>query len=99
MTGAGAFKKTQKAKARPHRERQQPGARKNLGILEKKKDYKLRANDYKSKRDAIKLLKQKAEFKNPDEYYFGMANAKMVDGEHTSTKEGLSKGTYKRRRC
>ena len=91
---SSAFKKTQKATARPHRERPQPAFRKKLGLLEKKKDYKLRAANYKQKQEKLKQLKQKAEFKNPDEFYFGMINAKLVDGEHVATNEGLSKGTH-----
>lgn len=92
MTGASAFKKTQKATARPHRERSQPAFRKKLGLLEKKKDYKQRADNYKQKSAKLTQLKQKAEFKNPDEFYFGMVNSKLVDGEHVTKNEGLSKG-------
>ena len=90
---SSAFKKSQKAASRPHRERAQPGFRKHLGLLEKKKDYKLRANNFKQKEAKLLQLRKKAEFKNPDEYYMAMANAKLVDGVHTKKEEGLSKGT------
>ena len=90
---SSAFKKTQKAAARPHRERSQPGFRKKLGLLEKKKDYKLRADNFKKKEKRIFDLKRKAEFKNPDEFYFGMINSRLVDGVHTKNTEGMTKGT------
>merc|ERR1739838_132313 len=88
---SSTFKKSQKAAARPHRERAQPGFRKHLGLLEKKKDYKLRANNFKQKEKKLLQLRKKAEFKNPDEFYMGMINAKLVDGVHTADKEGLSR--------
>ena len=91
---SSAFKKTQKAAARPHRERSQPGFRKKLGLLEKKKDYKLRADNFKKKEKRIFDLKRKAEFKNPDEFYFGMINSRLVDGVHTKNTEGMTKGTF-----
>jgi len=87
---SSAFKKSQKAASRPHRERAQPGFRKHLGLLEKKKDYKLRANNFKQKEAKLLQLRKKAEFKNPDEYYMAMANAKLVGGVHTKAKEGLT---------
>lgn len=64
-------------KTRTYRERSQPAARKQLGLLEKKKDYKLRANDFHKKQDALKVLKEKAAFKNPDEFYYKMTHTRM----------------------
>ncbi|KAL1511049.1 hypothetical protein AB1Y20_005873 [Prymnesium parvum] len=74
-------------KTRTYRERAQPAARKNLGLLEKKKDYKLRANDFHRKQEALKVLQEKAAFKNPDEFYYKMVHTKMQDGVHTGRKE------------
>lgn len=67
---------------REHKERSQPEARQHMGLLEKKKDYILRARDYHAKSDAIKKLKEKAAFRNKDEFYFGMVNTKTVKGVH-----------------
>lgn len=69
-------------KTRKYRERSQPSARAHLGLLEKKKDYKLRAKDFHKKEDAIKKLKQKAALKNPDEFYFKMVNTSTEGGVH-----------------
>ena len=69
-------------KTRTYRERSQPAARQHLGLLEKKKDYKLRAKDFHRKEDAIQKLREKASFRNPDEYYFGMAHTKVEGGVH-----------------
>ena len=65
-----------------HKERSQPQGRKHLGILEKKKDYKKRADDYHRKEDRIKVMQQKASMRNPDEFYFGMNKTQMKDGKH-----------------
>jgi len=69
-------------KTRTYRERAQPASRAHLGLLEKKKDYKLRAKDFHKKEDAIKKLRQKAALKNPDEFYFKMTNTSTQGGVH-----------------
>lgn len=69
-------------KRRIHKERSQPAARAKLGLLEKHKDYKQRAVDYHKKEDRIKVLKEKAAMRNPDEFYFGMNKEKTKDGLH-----------------
>jgi U3 small nucleolar RNA-associated protein 11 len=54
--------------------------RQKWGILEKHKDYALRAKDHNEKRRRLKVLKEKATFRNPDEFHFGMMSAKTIDG-------------------
>ncbi|KAF4087985.1 hypothetical protein AMELA_G00077770 [Ameiurus melas] len=77
-----SFRKALKSKQRDHKERSQPGSRKHLGLLEKKKDYKLRADDYHQKQKTLNALRKKALDKNPDEFYYKMINTQLKDGEH-----------------
>ncbi|KAF7193799.1 U3 small nucleolar RNA-associated protein 11 [Pseudocercospora fuligena] len=76
---------------RNHRERDQPEERKKWGLLEKRKDYKLRAADHKSKQAKIKALSQKASERNEDEFYFGMVNAQSRGGVKVA-KRGAENG-------
>jgi len=62
---------------RKYRERSQPAARQKRGILEKHKDYKLRADDFHRKEKKLQKLMTKARLRNPDEFYFKMINSKM----------------------
>ncbi|KAF2638267.1 U3 small nucleolar RNA-associated protein 11 [Massarina eburnea CBS 473.64] len=61
---------------RNHKERAQPEERAKWGLLEKRKDYKLRAADHREKKKRIKVLKEKAGERNPDEFSFGMMSSK-----------------------
>ncbi|KAJ3017720.1 UTP11-like, U3 small nucleolar ribonucleoprotein [Thoreauomyces humboldtii] len=73
---------------RNHRERSQLESRATrFGLLEKHKDYVLRAKDYNRKQKTLRTLKQKAAFRNPDEFYFGMVNASTKKGVHVATRE------------
>ena len=74
-----------------HKERAQPQSRSHLGILEKKKDYRIRARDYHNKEDRIRSLREKAAMRNPDEFYFGMNRAEVKDGKHHKTLEARQK--------
>ncbi|KAF7116605.1 hypothetical protein RHSIM_RhsimUnG0021500 [Rhododendron simsii] len=67
---------------RAHQERAQPRSRRKFGLLEKHKDYVVRAKAYHKKQDALQKLKEKAAFRNPDEFYFKMINTKTVNGVH-----------------
>ncbi|KAL5818128.1 hypothetical protein ACOSQ3_026506 [Xanthoceras sorbifolium] len=67
---------------RAHKERSQPHSRKKFGILEKHKDYVVRAKAYHKKEEALQKLKERAAFRNPDEFYFKMIKTRTVDGLH-----------------
>lgn len=67
---------------RAHKERSQPGFRARFGLLEKHKDYVLRAKDFQQKQQHLQKLKEKAANRNPDEFFFKMVNSKVVDGQH-----------------
>nr|XP_046256818.1 probable U3 small nucleolar RNA-associated protein 11 [Scatophagus argus] len=81
-----SFRKALKSRQRNHHERSQPGFRKHLGLLEKKKDYKLRADDYHKKQNTLSALRKKALDKNPDEFYFNMISSQLQDGVHVARK-------------
>lgn len=76
--------------SKTHKERSQPLNRVRFGLLEKHSDYQKRARDYHSKQERLKALRVRAAFKNPDEFYFGMINAKVSKrGRHQSDLHGL----------
>jgi U3 small nucleolar RNA-associated protein 11 len=71
------------APRRPHRERAQPAARAKWGLLEKHKDYSLRAADYNLKKRKLNQLQNKARERHPDEFAYGMLSAKTAgQGKH-----------------
>ena len=43
-------------------------------------DYSLRAKDYNEKKKRLKILRQKAAERNPDEFHFGMMSSKTHNG-------------------
>lgn len=59
-----------------HRERGQISSRARFGLLEKKKDYKLRSENFHKNQAKLKILKEKAKYYNEDEYYHAMTNRK-----------------------
>ena len=91
-----SWKNAHKSHRRIHKERSQPRARKHLGLLQKHKDYLLRARNYHRKQDLLKILREKAQNRNPDEFYFRMISEKTTDGKHVVDKdEKLSKDELK----
>ncbi|KAI5807662.1 small-subunit processome [Peziza echinospora] len=71
---------------RNHKERVQPVERQKWGLLEKKKDYRLRARDYNAKKATLKALAEKAASRNPDEFYYNMINSKTKKGIHVADR-------------
>jgi len=65
---------------RNHRERAQPTERKKWGLLEKHKDYSLRAADHNLKKRKLRALQSKAADRNEDEFYFGMMSSSSAGG-------------------
>ncbi|XP_063683995.1 uncharacterized protein LOC134818401 [Bolinopsis microptera] len=82
-----SFKNAAQAQRRTHRERSQPAHRKKFGLLEKHKDYIVRAKDFNKKKKIVKQLRTIADDKNPDEYYRGMIKSGTVDGKHKTEKD------------
>ncbi|GAB4848354.1 U3 small nucleolar RNA-associated protein 11 [Ancistrocladus abbreviatus] len=72
---------------RAHKERAQPSSRRKFGLLEKHKDYVVRAKAYHQKEETLRKLREKAAFRNPDEFYFKMIKTKTVDGVHRPESE------------
>ncbi|CAI0431329.1 unnamed protein product [Linum tenue] len=72
---------------RIHKERAQPESRKKFGLLEKHKDYVVRAKAFQKKQETLQRLREKAAFRNPDEFNFGMIKSRTVDGIHRSVGE------------
>ena len=72
-----------------HFERQQPQHRRErYGLLEKKKDYILRARDFHRKEKRIKALQARARSKNEDEFYHSMIHSRRdaKTGKHIVEK-------------
>ena len=86
MQGASTMRNA--VKRVTHKERSQPKSRKRFGLLEKRKDYIERANDFKKKKASIKNLKKKAADRNPDEFYHNMHNSQVTGGVHHAKKDG-----------
>lgn len=83
------------APRREHKERSQPAARaRKWSLLEKKKDYTLRARDYHSKQARLAVLRDKAAARNPDEWYHKMARTVTVGGAGHRVRPGASRGPY-----
>ena len=80
MSSSASFRKALPRKE--HKERGQPSHRRKLGILEKHKNYVLRARDYHRKQQQLKALKEKAEQRNPDEFYHRMIYSQVRRGRH-----------------
>ncbi|KAK6918085.1 Small-subunit processome, Utp11 [Dillenia turbinata] len=76
---------------RAHKERAQPSSRRKFGLLEKHKDYVIRAKAHHRKEEALQKLREKAANKNPDEFYFKMINSRTVDGVH---RPGIEANKY-----
>ncbi|KAJ0839892.1 putative small-subunit processome, Utp11 protein [Helianthus annuus] len=74
---------------RAHKERAQPKERKRFGLLEKHKDYVVRAKAFHKKEDYLQKLKEKAANRNPDEFYFKMINSKPGDSDKYTEEELL----------
>lgn len=76
---------------RNHRERAQPLERAKWGLLEKHKDYSLRAKDHNTKKRKLKHLTDKARDRNEDEFYFAMVNSSS-EGGRKRAKQGEENG-------
>ncbi|XP_073037330.1 probable U3 small nucleolar RNA-associated protein 11, partial [Primulina eburnea] len=66
----------------PRKAHKEALSRKKFGLLEKHKDYVIRARAYHQKEQTYQKLKEKAALRNPDEFYFKMIKTKTVGGVH-----------------
>ena len=74
---------------RTHQERPQPHSRSSRHpLLEKRKDYRLRARDHKAKQAKLKALQEKARWRNEDEFSFGMMSAGKSEGGRMVKQRG-----------
>jgi U3 small nucleolar RNA-associated protein 11 len=78
MSLESAFRKV--SPRRTHKERAQPAKREKWGLLEKHRDYRERAQSYHRKQRRLKALRQRAAFRNPDEFYYKMISTNNHDG-------------------
>jgi len=74
-------------KRKTHKERAQLAHRRRLGPLEKKKDYKVRATHFHKNEKKLRALRRRADFRNPDEFYFKMVSTRTKDGVHMTERE------------
>eukprot|EP00898_Chlorokybus_atmophyticus_P004120 jgi/Chlat1/4709/Chrsp30S04760 len=81
-------------KRRTHKERSQPAARNKYGLLEKHKDYVLRARDFHRKDEHLRKLREKAAARNPDEFYFAMERGRTEGGVHVGRRDESNKYTH-----
>lgn len=75
---------------RNHKERAQPHSRQKWGILEKHRDYSLRAKDHNAKKRKIQDLRARAAGRNDDEFYFGMVSIQNVSGQKAGDRQHRS---------
>lgn len=73
---------------RNHRERGQPIERAaRFGILEKHKDYSLRSKNHNENKKRLKILRQKAAERNPDEFSYGMLSSQSRKGRKLADRQ------------
>lgn len=77
--------------SKTHRERAQPAHRSRLGLLEKHTDYVQRAADFHRKSRQLHALQVKAQYKNANEFRFGMVKSRVgQDGTQQALGGGLA---------
>eukprot|EP01065_Artemidia_motanka_P004684 TRINITY_DN12235_c1_g1_i1.p1 TRINITY_DN12235_c1_g1~~TRINITY_DN12235_c1_g1_i1.p1 ORF type:complete len:252 (+),score=68.33 TRINITY_DN12235_c1_g1_i1:76-831(+) len=79
-------------RGKDHRERSQLKTRRHLGLLEKKKDYKLRASAFRKSKRHAQILREQARQRNPDEYHTDMHHIALDDSGRHVRKARSKKG-------